>query len=261
MAQRASYKKRNNSFPIRATAALVVVVVVAFVLFFGLEMARGDNGNDDTTLGIGEMQNTVEPDSASSDEAPDAQEAQDSESQSDVPVVSDKGVADGQHVEASSAESLKSAQQRTFTVEDPEPTVVLAGVDAEDPNTVMAAAEIGTTNPLPTAEHLKVDTSGDDWQTGLASAYDVASSSTLTYSGRGFDDDCVTVAVPQGMEEYVGRPIEIVWHDKVVIATVTDTGGFAKYGRSLDLGGGVWKAFGCQNVADWGVQTVKYRYL
>lgn len=248
-------------------AALVVFAVVAFVLFFGIEMARGDNGNDDTTLGIGEMQNTIAADSPSNggNETPDAQDEQGAQDAPDAggeaPVASDKGMVDGQRVETSSAESLKSAQQRTFTVEDPEPTVVLAAVDAGDPNTVIAAAEIGTTNPLPTAEHLKVDTSGDDWLTGLASAYDVASSSTLTYSGRSFDDDCVTVAVPQGMEEYVGRPIEIVWHDKVVVATVTDTGGFAKYGRSLDLGGGVWKAFGCQTVADWGVQTVEYRYL
>ncbi len=256
MAQRASYKKRNSSFSITAFGVVAVLAVVAFAMFCSFGIARGDNSNESTTLGIGDVQNTITPDAAPVEET--VEEATPAE---DAIFVSDMGAIDGQRVELSSAESLKTAEQRTFTVEDPEPTLVLAAVDAYDPNTVAVAAEIGTTNPLPTAEHLKVDTSGEEWMTGIASAYDVASSSTLTYSGREFNDDCVTVAVPQGMEDYVGRPVEIVWNDQVVIATVTDTGGFAKYGRCLDLGGGVWKAFGCQEISDWGLQTVEYRFL
>lgn len=255
MSQRASYKKRNSLFPKMAVVTVLAVAVFAFAMFFGFESARGDSSNDDTTLGIGKMQNTIDAAIASGEE--DVEEAA---SQAE-PVVSDVKANFGQQPAASSAESLKTAEERRFTVKDPEPTVVLAAVDSSDPNTVEAAAKIGTTNPLPTAQHVKEDTSGEEWLTGVASAYDVASSSTLTYSGRAFDDDCVTVAVPQGMEEYVGRAVEIVWHDQVVVATVTDTGGFAKYGRCLDLGGGVWKAFGCRSCSDWGLQTIKYRYL
>lgn len=259
MAQRASYKKRNSSFSARALGVLVLMAAACSVLFFGFGVAQGDDSADDSTVGIGEVRSTID---ASVAEAPAAEGSHQIEASEQPEMsVSDPGVLDGQRVTMSSAESLKTAQQRTFTVEDPEPTIVLAAVDTGDVNTVAAAAAIGTTNPMPTAQCLREDTSGEEWLTGIASAYDVASSSTLTYSGRSFDDNCVTVAVPQGMEEYVGRPVEIVWNDQVVVATVTDTGGFAKYGRCLDLGGGVWKAFGCETVAEWGLQTVTYRYL
>ena len=254
MARRASYRKRNGVFSSGTSKVLGVLAVVSFALFFGLGVAQGEDNNDDSTLGIGEEQNTIVADSAQ------AQEAEEPLESPEAPV-NDTAMVDGRRVDLSTPESLTTAQQRTFTVEDPPPTLVLAAVDTGDPNTVAVAATIGTTSPMPTAERLTVDTSGDEWLTGVASAYDVASSSTLTYSGRAFDDDCVTVAVPQGMEEYVGRPVEIVWHNQVVIATVTDTGGFAKYGRCLDLGGGVWKAFGCEKISDWGLQTVEYRYL
>lgn len=259
MAQGASYKKRSRSLSFRALGVLVLMAAVCFALFFGFGVAQGDGSADDSTVGIGEARSTIDTDVA---EAPATEEPSQTEASEQPEMsVSDAGVLDGQRVTMSSVESLKTAQQRTFTVEDPEPTIVLAAVDAGDSNTVAVAATIGTTNPMPTAQRLREDTSGEEWLTGVASAYDVASSSTLTYSGRSFDDNCVTVAVPQGMEEYVGRPVEIVWNDQVVIATVTDTGGFAKYGRCLDLGGGVWKAFGCETVAEWGLQTVTYRYL
>ena len=241
----------------------MVLVVTAFALFFGFGIAQGADSTEDDTLGIGDVQSTL-PEDAEEVMVPEELEVSEEPDGAEtmaIDEVSDTAVIDGQRAELSSAETLKTPQQRTFTVEDPEPTIVLAAVDTGDPATVAAAAKIGTTNPLPTAEHLKEDTSGEEWLTGVASAYDVASSSTLTYSGRAFDDNCVTVAVPQGMEDYVGRPVEIVWNDQVVIATVTDTGGFAKYGRCLDLGGGVWKAFGCDEISDWGLQTIEYRYL
>lgn len=236
---------------------VTAVAIVSFALFFGFGIAQGADNHADATLGIGDAQSTLPEDfeeTIAADELPVADPMV-------IEGVSDTGVIDGQRASLSTSESLKTPQQRSFTVEDPEPTIVLAAVDTGDPATVAAAAKIGTTSPMPTAKRLKEDTSGEEWLTGIASAYDVASSSTLTYSGRAFDDDCVTVAVPQGMEDYVGRPVEIVWHDQVVIATVTDTGGFAKYGRCLDLGGGVWKAFGCEEISDWGLQTIEYRYL
>ncbi len=257
MARRASYKRRNGSFSFTVPGAVTALAVTAFALFFGFGIAQGADSSDDVTLGIGDAQSTL-PEDIDETMAPEDLATSDVVSPSQA---SDTGAIDAQYGDLSSAESLTVPQQRTFTVEDPEPTIVLAAVDTGDPATVVAAAKIGTTHPLPAAQHLKEDTSGEEWLTGVASAYDVASSSTLTYSGRAFDDDCVTVAVPQGMEEYVGRPVEIVWHDQVVIATVTDTGGFAKYGRCLDLGGGVWKAFGCEKISDWGLQTIEYRYL
>lgn len=256
MAQRASYRKRGASPLLWVVVVLAVIGAFVFVPTFGFDVAQGADKGDDATLGIAETQSTLaaeiteQPALSASEQSADA-----------LAAVSDTDQLDGRRVELSSAESLKTAQQRTFTVEDPEPVLVLAAVDQGDPDTVEAAAAIGTTDPYPTAKHLTVDTSGPEWQSGLASAYDVASSSALTYSGRSFDDFCVTVAVPQGMEEYVGRPVEIVCDGQVVVATVTDTGGFAKYGRCLDLGGGVWRAFGCQTCSDWGLRTVQYRYL
>ena len=71
----------------------------------------------------------------------------------------------------------------------------------------------------------------------------------------------MTVAVPESQDHLLGRLVEIVYDDKVVVATITDTGGFEKYGRALDLAGGVWKAFGVSSWEDWGVREVKYKFL
>lgn len=109
--------------------------------------------------------------------------------------------------------------------------------------------------------------SADGWMTGIASAYNIASSSVQTASGATLTEDSVTVAVPASQGHLLGRLVEIKWRGMTVIATVTDTGGFASYGRALDLAPGVCKAFGvdtsgsADNCNRWGVQTVQYRFI
>ena len=165
------------------------------------------------------------------------------------------------NVEASTLQTLSQPATRQLAAQASGSVVVLEAVDLGDENTALAAARIGILDPEGKLKRKKVDTSGSDWLVGQASGYDVASSSILTRTGRAFDDECVTVAVPEGQEHLLGLPVEIVYDDMVVVATVTDTGGFAKYGRVLDLGGGVFKAFGFPTTMEWGVREVHYRFI
>lgn len=107
-----------------------------------------------------------------------------------------------------------------------------------------------------------VETDGE-WMCGLASAYDVDNNTggTTTASGAILTSDSVTVAVPASQYYLLGRTVEIRYGGKTITATVTDTGGFASYGRVLDLAGGCWKAFGFSSCYDWGVRAVQYRFL
>lgn len=107
-----------------------------------------------------------------------------------------------------------------------------------------------------------VETDGE-WMCGLASAYDVDNNTggSATASGSILTSDSVTVAVPASQRYLLGRTVEIRYGGKTITATVTDTGGFAGYGRVLDLAGGCWKAFGFSSCYDWGVRAVQYRFL
>lgn len=101
------------------------------------------------------------------------------------------------------------------------------------------------------------------WMYGYASAYSLADNTgwDATASGEKLTDDSVTVAVPASQSYLLGRSVEIVWNGITITARVTDTGGFAQYGRVLDLAGGCWKAFGFSSPNDWGVRLVQYRFL
>ena len=105
--------------------------------------------------------------------------------------------------------------------------------------------------------------SDGEWMNGLASAYDIEDNTggTATASGIPLTHDSMTVAVPVSQSYLLGRTVEIRYGGKTVTATVTDTGGFASYGRVLDLAGGVWQAFGFSSGDDWGVRAVSYRFL
>ncbi len=107
-----------------------------------------------------------------------------------------------------------------------------------------------------------VETDGE-WMCGLASGYDVDNNTggSATASGAILTSDSVTVAVPASQRYLLGRTVEIRYGGKTITATVTDTGGFASYGRVLDLAGGCWKAFGFSSCYDWGVRAVQYRFL
>lgn len=107
-----------------------------------------------------------------------------------------------------------------------------------------------------------VKTDGE-WMSGLASAYDLEDNTggTATASGIPLTHDSMTVAVPVSQSYLLGRTVEIRYAGKTITATVTDTGGFASYGRVLDLAGGCWQAFGYSSADDWGVRAVQYRFL
>ena len=221
-------------FFVKAAAVTVVAVIVASGVW---QPASASLKVDLSTIGIGDRQSTASDISGSN------------------PSIRLSGTTD-----ASSARKGASAA-RSISVKDPDPVVVLAAIDESNAHTVAAAEEVGTMNPLPTAPHVLPDVA-DGWSTGSASAYSIVDNddgegnfnTTATASGRKLDDGGITVAVP-------GQAVAVMCGDKVVVATVTDTGGFAPYGRDLDLAPGTWKALGARSVGDWGVRTVYYKFL
>lgn len=124
------------------------------------------------------------------------------------------------------------------------------------------ASSSDSTNKADSSSPQDVETDGE-WMCGLASAYDVDNNTggTATASDAILTSDSVTVAVPASQYYLLGRTVEIRYGGKTITATVTDTGGFASYGRVLDLAGGCWKAFGFSSCYDWGVRAVQYRFL
>lgn len=102
-----------------------------------------------------------------------------------------------------------------------------------------------------------------EWMIGSASAYSPESNTggNATASGDILTENSVSVAVPASQRYLLGRTVQIRWNGKTVNATVTDTGGFAAYGRVLDLAPGVYKAFGFSSANAWGVRVVQYRFL
>ena len=124
------------------------------------------------------------------------------------------------------------------------------------------ASSSDSTSKADSSSSQDVETDGE-WMCGLASAYDVDNNTggTATASGAILTSDSVTVAVPASQYYLLGRTVEIRYGGKTITATVTDTGGFASYGRVLDLAGGCWKAFGFSSCYDWGVRAVQYRFL
>lgn len=77
---------------------------------------------------------------------------------------------------------------------------------------------------------------------GVASYYENTSpglrKDLLTHSGEKFDDSLLTAAVPQSRwKELRGKRLRVTSLDtgRSVEVKVNDSGGFEKYGRSLDL--------------------------
>lgn len=105
--------------------------------------------------------------------------------------------------------------------------------------------------------------SDGEWMIGMASAYSVDSNTggNATASGDELTDDSMSVAVPLSQRYLLGRSVQIRYGGKTITAVVNDVGGFAAYGRVLDLAGGCWKAFGCSSASEWGVRAVQYRFL
>lgn len=142
-----------------------------------------------------------------------------------------------------------------------------AAVQQQAPTQQQAAEQQGASggdsaNKSDSSASQDVETDGE-WMCGLASGYDVDNNTggSATASGSILTSDSVTVAVPASQRYLLGCTVEIRYGGKTITATVTDTGGFASYGRVLDLAGGCWKAFGFSSCYDWGVRAVQYRFL
>lgn len=68
---------------------------------------------------------------------------------------------------------------------------------------------------------------------GKASFYCCEHHGRLTASGERFDQNALTAAMPNRAE--LGRSYRVTHAGKSVVVRITDTGGFAKYGRVIDL--------------------------
>ena len=129
-----------------------------------------------------------------------------------------------------------------------------------------AQANQSSSNPQPSnpsaTDGSEVKDDGE-WMIGSASAYSPESNTggNATASGEILSESSVSVAVPASQRYLLGRTVQIRWNGKTVNAKVTDTGGFAAYGRVLDLAPGVYKAFGFSSANAWGVRVVQYRFL
>lgn len=160
------------------------------------------------------------------------------------------------------AEAAAQAQSEAAATQDAATTKANAPGTETSTNTGSSESpSTPSTNPGAT-DGSEVDTDGE-WMIGKASAYSVADNTggNATASGEILTDDSVTVAVPISQRYLLGRSVQIRYNGKTVTARVTDVGGFAPYGRALDLAGGVWKAFGFSSPGAWGVRAVQYRFL
>lgn len=126
-----------------------------------------------------------------------------------------------------------------------------------------ASAPAASTPSNPSATDGSEVKSDGEWMIGMASAYSVDSNTggNATASGDELTDDSMSVAVPLSQRYLLGRSVQIRYGGKTITAVVNDVGGFAAYGRVLDLAGGCWKAFGCSSASDWGVRAVQYRFM
>lgn len=174
---------------------------------------------------------------------------------------------------AASASSAESAQTTTGNTTTQQDSTSASGSDSSaatgsgstsSSTSSTSSNSTSTSGSSSSSSSSSSDVESDgEWMNGLASAYDIEDNTggTATASGIPLTHDSMTVAVPVSQSYLLGRTVEIRYGGKTVTATVTDTGGFASYGRVLDLAGGVWQAFGFSSGDDWGVRAVSYRFL
>lgn len=253
----------------------MVVALVAVVSALAAKTAQGANEVDASTIGVGAAQSSSDDAQVTSESRITGISNQDASVQQASQDAAD--AASGAEAQAvmtvsdTPQESIAQTQsaERSITVKDPEPVVVPVAVDMTNQRAVDKANEVCTLNPFPTAPHVAPNVNDGSWSVGVASAYSVATNDdgrghfgvTSTASGIALSEGSVTVAVPAAKSYLMGSIVELCYDGKVVIATVTDTGGFAKYGRDLDLAPGVYKAFGFSTPNEWGTRSVHYRFL
>ena len=246
MAQK-SLHSRKRSF-VFLKVGMIVLAFVALSAFIALQPAVAEHGSESTVIGIGKTQ---------SDEVVQASDEEGALNAETLTVEGDLVAGD-----------LTQGVKRSITVKDPDPVVYISAVDFSNPQTVAKAQTVGTLDPLPTAPRILPDVS-NGWSKGTASAYSFADNddgkghfgTTATASGIPLSDTGLTVAVPVSQSHLIGHAVAILYGDTVIVATVTDTGGFEKYGRALDLAPGCWKALGASDIGDWGVREVYYKFL
>lgn len=248
----AKVHRRGNIFSHFILFGFVALVVAGLVSFFAATQAQGYGEVDSSTIGVGASQSSAEATALNASERLGVSAGQ------------------GQDDEGISEELAPSdSAERSITVKDPDPVINLVAIDRSNPEAIEKAREVCTVDPLPTAPRLTPDVNDGTWSSGVASAYSVASNDdghgnfgvSTTASGRALNAGSVTVAVPASQSYLLGRVVEICYEGRVVIATVTDTGGFGKYGRALDLAPGVFNALGAATPIDWGTRTIYYRFL
>lgn len=226
-----------------AAGLFASIVVIACFSVFMLQPAVASYDVDSTTIGIGSKVNTAADDKVSA-------------------------TSGRLETSAQSGSQLTASASRSITVKNPDPVIVISAYDETNDNTEDAALDLGTTKPKPTAPHILPDEE-DGWSVGEASAYSFACNddgkgnfgTTATASGIPLSDTGMTVAVPADQADLIGQPVAIRYGEIIIVATVTDTGGFAEYGRALDLAPGCWKAFGASSTQEWGVRDVYYKFL
>ena len=134
MARIAEKRGNRHAFAAAFIAVAVVALVAAGFTVITLEPAVASHDVDNSTLGIGEVRNTVSDDEA---------------------FASSEGDSNAQE-RISDSNSLTKTASRTITVKDPDPVIALAAYDALNSSTAEAALALGTTNPLPTAPRILV---------------------------------------------------------------------------------------------------------
>lgn len=245
-----THRRSGNSAFRFVRFGLITLIIVGVLSLFAVNQAQGYGEVDSSTIGIGSSQSS----NASAIDAADR-----------------LGVKAQQANASEVSEALEPVDgaQRSITVKDPDPVLAAVAVDYTNPEAVEKGSQVCTLNPLPTAPRLAPDLNDGTWSSGIASAYNVATNDdgrgnfgvSTTASGRGINEGSVTVAVPASQSYLLGRVVEICYDNKIVIATVTDTGGFGRFGRCLDLAPGVYHALGFSSTADWGTRTIHYRFL
>ncbi len=163
--------------------------------------------------------------------------------------------------EAAAKAAEEAASQEAANAESGEAATTGSESSSNNSGSSSSSSSSSTSNPSAT-DGTEVETDGE-WMIGYASAYSLADNTggDATASGEILTDDSMTVAVPLSQRYLLGRTVQIRYGGKTVTATVNDVGGFAKYGRVLDLAGGVWKSFGYDSPTAWGVRAVQYRFL
>ena len=255
VAEKASHTRRHHVLPLMMGLLIVALVLAMAYLVTQQRPATAALELDASTIGIGEKQITAPSDAASVS--------------SDRLIGKESALVNDVLVEDVAPETSRDVSAvRTIDAPEPDPVVVLTAIDESNPRAVAAAEQVGTMDPHPLAKHVLPDVE-DGWSAGSASAYSIADNddgkgnynTTATASGRALTNYELTVAVPESESWRLGQPVAVWYGDMVIVATVTDTGGFAPYGRDLDLAPGVWQLFGASSVDNWGVRTVYYKFL